>query len=69
MFDFSEKNWVNRMNSLDKVLANEKMVDDKLWACANPVVGIRTIFFVKGSCDKCFLCFLPSSFEIFLPYR
>ena len=60
---------MNRINSLEKVFANEKTVNDELWACANPSVGIGTIFFVKGSCDKCFLCFLPSSFEIFSPYR
>ena len=68
-FDFKEENRMNRMDRLDQVLANEKMVQDELWAGTNPSRRIRMVFFVKGKCNSCFLRFFPCRLKIFSPRR
>ena len=58
---------MDRMGRLYKVLANEKAADDKLWAGADKVAGVGSVFFVQWHHYGCFHCFLPGSLEILPP--
>jgi hypothetical protein len=49
------------------MLANEKLNFNKIWAGADPMMGIRTIFGVEWYCDWGIGCVQPVSFEFFSP--
>jgi hypothetical protein len=62
-----EEDWMDSAKGLDKVLANEKVADNKLGASADKAVWIRPVFFIQWHCYGCFCRFLPGCLELLSP--
>ena len=65
--NLQEKDRMDRVEGLDKMLTNEKAADNKLGAGADEAVWIRSVSFVQWQHYGCFHCFLPGSLELLSP--